>query len=80
MLRRISRHVGYSYCDSIAHSNNTELGNRVLLKVFGDEFGCVSNSECIAVWSEIFLYHCEGEVENKDEMANYSSLKGCGIP
>jgi len=76
----VSRHVGYPYCDSIAHANNAELGYWVLFKVFGDEFGGVSNGESVACGSEVLLYHCEGEVEDENQMANDSSLERRSIP
>ena len=55
---------GNGFGESVAHAQDSELGNGVLLEELGDE-GCgVAEGEEVARWAEVFLGHGEGEVED----------------
>ena len=45
MFGGIAAHITDSDGDSISHADYTELGNRVLFEIFGDELGGVPNGE-----------------------------------
>jgi len=60
----ISRHITDADGDTIAHTNYSQLGDGVLLEVFGDEFRCEADGKEVSCRPEIFLYHGEGEVED----------------
>lgn len=50
--------------EPVAHAQDPELGNGVLLEELGDE-GCgVAEGEEVARWAEVFFGHGEGEVED----------------
>jgi hypothetical protein len=72
----IAGHVGYANSKTIAHANYSELGDWILLEKLGDELGGVADGKEIPGWSKVFLKHGDGEIEDEDDMSNYTSLKG----
>lgn len=79
MVDGVAREVGDSSCKTVAHTNQAELGDGVLLEELGDEACRIAESEEVACWPKVFFGHGEGEIENKDDMAYDASLKGCSI-
>ena len=74
MVYCVAAEIGYALCETIAHAYYAQLGYRVLLEEFCYERCCVAESEEEAGWSEVFLGHGEGEVENEDHVADDASL------
>ena len=75
----VARHVAHTDGETIAHADDAELGDGVLFEELGDKLLTVAEGEEIACRTEVFLGHGGGEVNNQDEMANYTSLERSGI-
>lgn len=76
VLRGVAAHVADADGDAVAHADDAELRDGVLLEVFGDEFAGVAEREEVSCGTEVFLDHGEGEVEDEHEVADDSSLEG----
>jgi hypothetical protein len=60
----VSAHIAHSNGDAVAHADDSELRDGVLLEEFRDEFAGVADGEEVASRSKVFLGHGEGEVED----------------
>lgn len=79
MVIRIPAHVADPNGQTITHAYDSQLGDGILLKEFGDKLGAVSQGEKISCRTEIFLGHCYGEIDDKNQMANDAPLEGGGV-
>ncbi|KFY29185.1 hypothetical protein V493_02501 [Pseudogymnoascus sp. VKM F-4281 (FW-2241)] len=61
---RRPREGGDGHGEPVAHAQDAELGDGVLLEEFGDEGGGVAEGEEVACWAEVFFEHGGGEVED----------------
>lgn len=75
----VAAHVADANGEAVAHADDAELGDGVLLEELGDEFLGVAEGQQVAGWEEIFLGHGGGEVDDEDEVAYNASLEGCGV-
>lgn len=79
MVVGVSAHVRNAHSKAIAHADDAELRDRVLFEELGDEVAGVADGEEVAGGSEVFLLHCDGEVEDEDYMADNASLERGGV-
>lgn len=79
VLVRVAGHGGDAHGEPIAHADDAELGDGVLLEEFRDEVAGVAEREEVAARSEVFFQHRDGEVEDEDDVADDSSLEGGGV-
>lgn len=75
----VTAHIADTDGETVAHADDAELGDRVLLKVFGYELSCIAEGEEVAGWAEIFLDHGGGKVEDQDQVPYYPTLEGGGV-
>lgn len=61
--------------DAIAHANEGELGDRVLLEEGGDEGGDVADCQEVSGWSEVLFCHGGGEIDDDGYVPDDASLK-----
>ena len=66
VVGRVAGHVADAEGDAVAHADDAELGDRVLLEELVDECGGVDEGEEITSGSEIFFVHGEGHVDDED--------------
>ena len=79
MVVWVSRDVGYASGQSVAHSDDSELGNRILLEELGYKGDGIVESQKVPSGAKVFLSHCAGEIEEKQEMSNYTTLERGGV-
>lgn len=75
----VAAHVADADGEAVAHADDAELGDGVLLEELGDEFLGVAKGEQVAGGQEVFLQHGGGEVDDEDEVADDASLEWCGV-
>jgi hypothetical protein len=56
------------------------LGDRVLFEEISDERGDETKSEEVSGRLEILFGHCKREIQDNNQVADYSPLKGCCVP
>lgn len=76
---RVAAHVTNADCEAVAHADDAELGDGVLLEELGDEFLGVAEGEQVTGGEEVFLGHGGGKVNDEDEVAYDASLERCGV-
>jgi len=76
VLAGVPADVADAHRDAVAHADDAQLRDGVLLKVLGDEFRGVAEREEVARGTEVLLRHGEGEVEDQDQMPDDASLQG----
>lgn len=79
MVVGIPAHVADANGQTVAHAYNSQLGDGILLKEFGDKFGGVSQRQKISCRTEVFFGHCYREVDDEDKMADDAPLEGSGV-
>ena len=62
----IAAHVADADGKAVAHADDAELGDGVLLEELGDEVLGVTEGEQIAGGEEVFLRHGGGEIDDED--------------
>lgn len=75
----VAAHVADADGEAVAHTDDAELRDGVLLEELGDEFLGVAKGEQVAGGQEVFLQHGGGEVDDEDQVADDASLEGCGV-
>lgn len=58
MVIGIPAHIADPNGQTVAHADNSQLGDGILLEEFGDKLGGVSQGQEISRRTEVFLGHC----------------------
>lgn len=75
MVGGVSTHVTDANRDPIAHAEDTQVRDRVLLEELGDELRGIATGEDVSCRSEVFLHHGKREIQDQHEVANDASLQ-----
>lgn len=79
MIVWVPAHVADSDREPIPHTNYSQLGDGILLKVLCHELRGVSYSKQVPCGAKVFLHHCCGKVDNDNQVAYDAPLQRSGI-